>query len=224
LENKRPPLRGPFQKMDKTLEEVKLILEKRDFDKDYLALESLPQEEAKIFLAAVNNLDQYLTKLDSPILDKESAKRWSLIYLAIHDLLHSETQHQDIVKLEVFSTAPIFDLTKNILTEEDFGKLSLAYFLLGISSLKIDHSLEYLISEKLILGEFVALGGLEAGIWGIKFKHQFLSEAAKNVFDKVKNDRYKFLLKKYKNLVFDFYNLNQTKNIKTRIKTKPPKI
>jgi hypothetical protein len=210
--------------MDKTLEEVKLILEKRDFDKDYLALESLPQEEAKIFLAAVNNLDQYLTKLDSPILDKESAKRWSLIYLAIHDLLHSETQHQDIVKLEVFSTAPIFDLTKNILTEEDFGKLSLAYFLLGISSLKIDHSLEYLISEKLILGEFVALGGLEAGIWGIKFKHQFLSEAAKNVFDKVKNDRYKFLLKKYKNLVFDFYNLNQTKNIKTRIKTKPPKI
>jgi hypothetical protein len=190
--------------MDKTLQEIKLILEKRDLGRDYWDLKHLPSEEAKIFLASVNNLNQYLAKLDSPLLDKDSAKRWSLIYLALHDLLHSETENQDITKLEVFATAPIFDLTKNILDEKDFEKLSLAYFLLGLSSLKIDHSLEYLISEKLILGEFVAIGGVEKGIWGLKFKYQFLPQAALNIFNKVKNDRHNFLLKKYKNLVFDF--------------------
>jgi hypothetical protein len=190
--------------MDKTLQEIKLILEKRDLDRTCLDLKHLPSGEAKIFLASVNNLNQYLTKLDSPLLNKEEAKRWSLIYLTIHDLLHSETEHQDITKLEVFTTAPIFDLTKNILDEKDFEKLSLAYFLLGLSSLKINHSLEYLISEKLILGEFVAIGGVEKGIWGLKFKYQFLPQAALNIFNKVKNDRHNFLLKKYKNLVFDF--------------------
>jgi hypothetical protein len=190
--------------MDKALQEIKLILEKRDLNRDYWDLKHLPSEEAKIFLASVNNLNQYLTKLDSPLLDKDSAKRWSLIYLALHDLLHSETENQDITKLEVFTTAPIFDLTKNILDEKDFEKLSLAYFLLGLSSLKINHSLEYLISEKLILGEFVAIGGVEKGIWGLKFKYQFLPQAASNIFNKVKNDRHNFLLKKYKNLIFDF--------------------
>jgi hypothetical protein len=190
--------------MEKTLQEIKLILEKRDVEGTYCDLKHIPSEEAKVFLASVNNLEQYLTKLETSLLDKNEAKRWSLIYLALHDLLHSETENQDITKLEVFTTAPIFDLTKNILDEKDFEKLSLAYFLLSLSSLKINHSLEYLISEKLILGEFVAIGGVEKGIWGLKFKYQFLPEAASNIFTKVKNDRHNFLLKKYKNLVFDF--------------------
>ena len=190
--------------MEKTLQEIKLILEKGDAKELYWDLKHIPSEEAKVFLASVNNLNQYLTKLEASLLDKDEAKRWSLIYLAIHNLLHSETEHQDTTKLEVFTTAPIFDLTKNILDEKDFEKLSLAYFLLGLSSLKINHSLEYLISEKLILGEFVAIGGVEKGIWGLKFKYQFLPEAASNIFNKVKNDRHHFLLKKYKNLVFDF--------------------
>ncbi len=190
--------------MDKALQEIKLILEKRDLDRDYWDLKHLPCEEAKIFLASVNNLNQYLTKLETSLLDKDETKRWSLIYLALHDLFHSEAENQDITKLEVFTTAPIFDLTKNILDEKDFEKLSLAYFLLGLSSLKINHSLEYLISEKLILGEFVAIGGVEKGIWGLKFKYQFLPQAASNIFNKVKNDRHNFLLRKYKNLVFDF--------------------
>jgi hypothetical protein len=190
--------------MDKALQEIKLILEKRDLKRDYWYLKHLPSEEAKIFLASVNNLNQYLTKFETSILNKDEAKRWSLIYLALHNLLHSETENPDITKLEVFTTAPIFDLTKNILDEKDFEKLSLAYFLLGLSSLKINHSLEYLISEKLILGEFVAIGGVEKGIWGLKFKYQFLPQAASNIFNKVKNDRHNFLLKKYKNLVFDF--------------------
>jgi hypothetical protein len=190
--------------MEKTLQEIKLILEKGDVEGTYWDLKHIPSEEAKVFLASVNNLDQYLAKLETSLLDKNEAKRWSLIYLALHDLLHSETENQDITKLEVFTTAPIFDLTKNILDEKDFEKLSLAYFLLSLSSLKINHSLEYLISEKLILGEFVAIGGVEKGIWGLKFKYQFLPQAASNIFNKVKNDRHNFLLRKYKNLIFDF--------------------
>jgi len=197
--------------MDRTLEEIKVILENRKSDEDYLSLNHLPPEEAKIFLAGVNNLDQYFIKLHLPSLNKNETKRWALIYVALHNLLHSETEHQDITKLEVFTTAPIFELTRNILTEEDLEKLSLSYFLLGLSSLKINHSLEYLISEKLILGEFVAIGGIEKGIWGLKFKYQFLLEAAKNVFKKVQNDRHNFLLKKYKNLVFDFLEFEPNK-------------
>jgi len=190
--------------MNKTLQEIKLILESGDSDNAYWDLKYLPQDEARVFLASVNNLNQYLTKIDNNILDKNSAKKWSLIYLALHNLLHSETENPDITKLEVFTTAPIFDLTKNILNEADLEKLSLAYFLLGLSSLKINHSLEYLISEKLILGEFVAIGGVEKGIWGLKFKYKLLPQAASNIFNKVKNDRHNFLLKKYKNLIFDF--------------------
>ena len=190
--------------MGETLQEIRLILEKSDPERNTLDLNHLPQEEAKIFLAAANNLNPYLVKLDSPILDKNEAKRWSLIYITLHNLLHAEIQDKDITKLEVLTTAPIFDLTKNILSEKDLEKLSLAYFLLGLSSLKINHYSEHLISEKLILGEFVAIGGVEKGIWGLKFKYQFLPEAALNIFNKVKNDRHNFLLKKYKNLVFDF--------------------
>ena len=192
---------------NKTIKEIKLILEKCESNKDYLDLIYLPQEEAKIFLASLNNLNQYLVKFDSPILDKESTKKWALIYLSLHNLLHSENSQQDITKLEVFTTAPIFELTKKVLNENDFEKLCFAYFLLGLSSLKINHSLEYLISEKLILGEFVTIGGIEKGIWGLKFKYQFLPETAKNVFSKVQNDRHNFLLQKYKNYVFDFLDL-----------------
>ena len=203
--------------MDKAIEEIKLIkeikviLENKKLSEDYLSLNHLPPEEAKIFLASVNNLDQYFIKLQLPSLDKNETKRWALIYITLHDLLHSEIKHQDITKLEIFATAPIFELTRNILTEKDLEKLSISYFLLGLSSLKINHSLEYLISEKLILGEFVFIGGVEKGIWGLKFKYQFLLEAVTNVFKKVQNDRHNFLLKKYKNLVFDFLEFEPNK-------------
>jgi hypothetical protein len=47
--------------MDKTLQEIKLILEKRDLDRCLFGFKtSSSDEEAKIFLASVNNLNQYL--------------------------------------------------------------------------------------------------------------------------------------------------------------------
>jgi hypothetical protein len=190
--------------IDKALKEIKLILEKTDAQKDYLNFASLPQDEAKVFLACLNNLPKYLINFVSPKLDKNEVQKWGLIYLALHNLWHSEINHQDITKLEIFTTAPIFHSTQNILSEEDLAKLSFTYFLLGFSALKINHSLDYLISEKLILGEFVALGGIEKSIWGLKFKPEIMPSVAKNIQEKTEKDRHHFLLKKYKNLVFDF--------------------
>lgn len=188
----------------KTLENIKLILGKGNFDKNYLDLKAIPSEEIKVFWASINILNHHIVKFDSPSLDKNEIKKWALIYLALHNLFHSEVNHQDITKLEVLTTAPIFTLTKDLLTEEDLAKLSFAYFLLGFTALRINHSLENLISEKLILGEFVAIGGIENGIWGLKFKHQILPTVAQNILAKVEKDRHNFLVKKYKNLVFDF--------------------
>jgi hypothetical protein len=190
--------------INKVLEEIKLILEKTDLEKDRLNFSSLPKDEAKVFLISLNNLPRYLINFVSPKLDKNEIQKWALAYLALHNLWHSEINHQDIAKLEIFTTTPIFHSTKNILSEEDLAKLSFTYFLLGFSALKINHSLDYLISEKLILGEFVALGGIEKSIWGLKFKPEIIPSVAKNIQEKTEKDRHHFLLKKYKNLVFDF--------------------
>ena len=190
--------------IDKTLESIKLILEKKEIDKNYLELKAIPVEEAKVFLASVNSLPQHLVKFDSPPLDRNELNKWALIYLALHNLFHSEINHQDISKLEILTTAPIFTTTNNLLTEEDFAKLSFAYFLLGLTALRINHSLEHLISEKVILGEFVAIGGIENSVWGLKIKHQLLPTVSQNILSKTEKDRHSLLIKKYKNLIFDF--------------------
>jgi len=189
---------------DKVLEKIKLILEKTDLQKDYLNFSSLPKDEARVFLTSLNHLPKYLINFVSPKLDKNEVQKWALIYLALHNLWHSEINHQDIIKLEIFTTSPIFHSTQNILSEEDLAKLSFTYFLLGLSALKINHCLDHLISEKIILGEFVALGGIEKSIWGLKFKPEIMPSVAKNIQEKTEKDRHYFLLKKYKNLVFDF--------------------
>lgn len=190
--------------INKNLEEIKLILENSNLKKDYLELSSMPNDEAKVFLAALNSLQKFLINFVSPNVNKEEIERWSLIYLALHNLWHSEFSHDDIGKLEILTTAPILSSLQEILNQEEFQKLSFAYFLLGFSVLKINHSLENLISEKVILGEFVALGGIEKDIWGLKFKPEIMPTVAKNIQNKTEKDRHHLLIKKYKNIVFDF--------------------
>lgn len=192
---------------EKTLEKIKLILEKEDLPKNYLDFSYLPEEEAKIFLASINNLPKYLINFVDPKISKNELQKWALIYLTLHNLWHSEVNLQDIIKLEILTTAPIFHLTQNILSEDEIKKLSFAYFLLGLSALQTNHSLENLISEKLILGEFVAVGGIEKNVWGLKCKPELMPSIAKNIQIKTENDRHNFLLKKYKNLVFDFLTI-----------------
>ena len=183
---------------------IRLILENKAFEKHNIELTAIPEKEGKIFLMANNLLPETLVKFTNLPFDKNEAQRWSLIYLALHDLFHSEINYSDIVKLEILTTAPIFVLTKNILDNINLTKLFCAYFLLGFTALKINHDLEYLISEKLILGEFFALGGIENNIWGFKIKHELLPEIVNNILIKTQKDRHNFLVKKYKNLAFDF--------------------
>jgi hypothetical protein len=199
--------------IEKVIQEIKLILENRESQKKYLEFSYLPPDEAKIFLTSLNNLQRYLIHFTNPTVDKNEIQKWAFIYIALHNLWHSEINNQnieDIVKLEILTTAPIFHSMENILVQEkilkndEFAKLSFSYFLLGLTALKINHSLEYLISEKIILGEFVALGGVEKDIWGLQFKPDIMPLVTKNIQNKIEKDTHHLLLKKYKNFVFDF--------------------
>lgn len=190
-----------------TITRIKKILENNNFGETHLSLKSMPQEEARVFLASLNQFEKLTLKFD-PIWfkpHKDDLKRWGVIYLLLHDLFHSEINHQDLTKLEIFTTAPIFNHVKEIVGKENTENLALAYFILGTGSLKINHSLNHLISEKIILGEFISVGGLDNGIWGFRIKKELLIDIAKNVLEKTEKDNHKLLIKKYKNFVFDFF-------------------
>lgn len=189
--------------MNHTFQDLKNILESLSFKRD-IEINAIPEEEIKIFLSAMQNSSEILKKLDlSHNLDKNELKKWQFAYLKLHDLFHQEINDDDIVKLELKTTAPIF-ANPSLFNQEDFEKLILSYFILGVSALKNSHSSLYIISEKIILGEFISVGGCEKGIWGIKCKHNIFTEVAKNLLGKVERDRHQHLVKKYKDFVFDF--------------------
>lgn len=171
----------------------------------HLKLDFLPQQEAKVFLSSFSLLDDIFAKFDILKINfnKAEIKKWALVYLSLHNLFHEEYNkiyNNDLTKLEIYSTAPIFLETKN-LADNDFQKLVYGYFLLGSAALKINHSLENLISEKLILGEFFAFGGVDQSIWGYELKTDLIREIAKNILEKTEKDRINYLIKKYQNFV-----------------------
>lgn len=189
--------------------QIKKILENKENKKieEYnLDLKAIPAEEAKIFLASINQFDKLFLKFDPTFVKatNEDLKKNALIYIMIHDLFHQEINNEDLVKLEILTTAPVFYYLQEITDQKTFETFSLSYFLLGVSSLKINHSSPYCISEKIILGEFFAFGGLDNGIWGLKIKSDLLPQIAKIILDKVEKDSYQFLAKKYQNFKFDF--------------------
>lgn len=186
-----------------TTEGVNNINNYNDFNLQYI-----PEEELKLFINSLKEFHKNLLKFSKPNLQKQDLEKWILIYLYTHNLFHSQIQENesnDLIKTELITTAPIFKIAKETLKEDDYIKLTFSYFLLGLTALQINHSLEYLISEKLILGEFVSVGGLEKSIWGLKFKHNVLLEVVDNLLDKIKRDRINLLVKKYRNITFDFF-------------------
>lgn len=186
--------------------QIKKILENNDYNEFNLSLKSMPQEEARVFLASLDNFDKLTSKLD-PIWfqsQNKNLKKWGVIYLLLHDLFHSEFYYQDLPKLEILTTAPIFNYVKEIAGKENAENLSLAYFILGVGSIKINHFLENLISEKVIIGEFISVGGLDNGVWGFRIKKELLLDVAKNIYLKTEKDNHISLIKKYKDFVFDF--------------------
>lgn len=190
--------------MNNALQEIKKILEK-DYSLEKTDLRFIPEEEAKIFLEAIKNNEKIISKIDpfSVDYDKNELKKWQLIYLNLHDLYHQAIISQNLTELEIKATASILKEMVSFLEPLNLSKFYLAYLILGISSLKINHLLPYLISEKIILGEFVSVGGIETSIWGIKLKTQILHDVSNNIINKLQKDNYHSLVKKYKNFIFD---------------------
>lgn len=186
-----------------TLKKIDLILNLNSY-KSNLNLDYIPKEEAEMFLSAVTEIKNYLLNLENPKTNFDEIKKWSLIYIALHDLFHSLNKENDLTKTEILSTTNIFEVINEHVFPVKFQLLVTAYFVLGISCLKKHHSSEYLISEKVVLGEFNALGGIKKGRWGLIVDHQLMPQIATNITLKVKKDTHHFLVKKYKNFIFDF--------------------
>lgn len=190
------------------ISEIKKIIESNSFQpynlKKESMFDSIPAEELSLFLESFSLFDKILSKLDiSKInLNKNEIQKWSLIYLALHNLLHKENNiTNDLTKLEIYSTTPIFIQTKDLIDKNDYQKLVYSYFILSSASLKINHSSPHLISEKLILGEFYAFGGIEQSIWGYQLKTDLIFQIAQNILEKTNKDRINLLINKYKNFI-----------------------
>ncbi|GIW65201.1 MAG: hypothetical protein KatS3mg093_180 [Candidatus Parcubacteria bacterium] len=188
---------------------IKKILETKLEAEKIINLKNIPGEELKTFLTAFKIIDKALDKIDFKIinfLNKEEIRKWALIYILIHDLFHEtiNNENYELAKLEIYSTAPIFYHLKEIGQPSDYQKLIYAYFSLSFNSLIINHRLENLISEKIILGEFFSIGGLENGLWGIKLKENMFEYALESINEKFKTDKYSILVKRYTNFNFDF--------------------
>jgi hypothetical protein len=193
--------------MEKTMNFLKINLnEFINSENKKFNVDKLPQAEVNVFINALKLVPELITKFDPRYFkfNKEEIERWSIIYLNIHNLFHSEINENEIEKLEILTTAPIFIEVTKIIPPEDQEKLNAAYFILGVAALKINHKLEHLISEKIILGEFISLGGIEESIWGLKLNHQILTSVAKNILEKTENNNHYCLVKRYKNFILDY--------------------
>lgn len=192
---------------NRTIELLKIHLDKfvKNKNIEEFNIDKLPESEANIFINALKLLPELATKFDHNYfkLTKEEIQRWAIIYLNLHNLFHAEINENEIKKLEILTTAPIFIEVAKIIPQEDQEKLYKSYFLLGGAALKINHKLEHLISEQIILGEFISLGGLERSIWGLKLNSHLLLEVTKNVLEKTQKDHHHYLIKRYKNFILD---------------------
>lgn len=195
--------------MKKTTEIIKLVLTKSEKNINNFNIDALPKEEAKVFVSALKMIPNFLIKLDNSYFDirRDEIEKWAMIYINLHNLFHSEYNDyndSDINKFEILTTVPVWINLPELISPQEQKKINLAYFLLGISALKINHDLENLISEKIILGEFIAFGGIEEGMWGLKLKDEIFPTVAKNVLEKTERNNHNHLVKKYKNFIFDF--------------------
>ncbi|MER3570221.1 MAG: hypothetical protein C4348_01255 [Patescibacteria group bacterium] len=175
-----------------------------------LSFNFLPQKEGLIFTSALKDLKRIKNYLE--IKDNlEEVTKWGLIYIALHNLYHQHHQKENIHLLELETTLPIFLEIENLLNEEEKRKLQLAYISLAINSLRIDHKNDYLISEKIVLGEGYFYGVFELGIWGWKFNKNNFDLTIKNLVEKLEKNEIEKLIEKYKNLTHDLLNFNNKK-------------
>lgn len=188
-----------------TIDNLEKILNNYPKLEKIVELKNIPAEELKTFLNSFNLLDKILANIDFRVLNnlnKDELKKWSIIYIITHDLFHEEVNNKHnyiLPQLEIYSTIPIFFQLKEIVSSDNYQKFIYSYFSLGLCALEINHRLENLISEKIILGEFSSIGGLETDLWGVKLKTELFDYALKTVLHKFEKSRYDMLIKRYMN-------------------------
>ncbi|BCX15495.1 MAG: hypothetical protein KatS3mg097_387 [Candidatus Parcubacteria bacterium] len=195
--------------MNVDLEKVKKIFETKisNYDLNDESFAYIPNEEMKIFLQTIKNMPKTISKfnLKDLQLSHQEIEKWALIYLKIHNMLHYEkisTINDNIELIETEITATTFSETFHLIHNNDFKKLSTAYISLSLEAINNHHHSPFLISEKIILGEFVCNGGFEISLWGLKIKEHILSSVAKNILERINNNNYQKLLQKYQNFVY----------------------
>lgn len=194
--------------LQKEILELRNLVSKKNFPVNF---SNIPEQELKAFLDGIKKIKYISNNFELEEISKDELEKWSLGYLLIHDLFHKSFQNDNLYILETEITLQTFEESKKILTEKEIKSLEVGYLLLSLASLETYHSLEYLISEKIIIGESYFYGVFSISLWGYKFDNKKFEEVISNLLRKLKDGSIEKLIQRYKNLVPDFLKFNKFK-------------
>lgn len=194
--------------LQKEILELRNLVSKKNFPVNF---SNIPEQELKAFLDGIKKIKYISNNFELEEISKDELEKWGLGYLLIHDLFHKSFQNDNLYILETEITLQTFEESKKILTEKEIKSLEVGYLLLSLASLETHHSLEYLISEKIIIGESYFYGVFSISLWGYKFDNKKFEEVISNLLRKLKDGSIEKLIQRYKNLVPDFLKFNKSK-------------
>jgi len=194
--------------LQKEILELRNLVSKKNFPVNF---SNIPEQELKAFLDGIKKIKYISNNFELEEISKDELEKWGLGYLLIHDLFHKSFQNDNLYILETEITLQTFEESKKILTEKEIKSLEVGYLLLSLASLETYHSLEYLISEKIIIGESYFYGVFSISLWGYKFDNKKFEEVISNLLRKLKDGSIEKLIQRYKNLVPDFLKFNKFK-------------
>lgn len=194
--------------LQKEILELRNLVSKKNFPVNF---SNIPEQELKAFLDGIKKIKYISNNFELEEISKDELEKWGLGYLLIHDLFHKSFQNDNLYILETEITLQTFEESKKILTEKEIKSLEVGYLLLSLASLETHHSLEYLISEKIIIGESYFYGVFSISLWGYKFDNKKFEEVISNLLRKLKDGSIEKLIQRYKNLVPDFLKFNKFK-------------
>ncbi len=194
--------------LQKEILELRNLVSKKNFPVNF---SNIPEQELKAFLDGIKKIKYISNNFELEEISKDELEKWGLGYLLIHDLFHKSFQNDNLYILETEITLQTFEESKKILTEKEIKSLEVGYLLLSLASLETYHSLEYLISEKIIIGESYFYGVFSISLWGYKFDNKKFEEVISNLLRKLKDGSIEKLIQRYKNLVPDFLKFNKSK-------------
>lgn len=154
----------------------------------------MPKEEKLIFERAINRLPH--PSISSNLSYKELAQ-YTKIYLEKHNYYHQKIQETPLAIAEVkISLRTLLDL----LEEYEVNKITESYFHLALLAVEENPGSVYVVSEKVLLGEFVERGGLEPSVWNWKPKIEFFPELVKCLHEKAEKNNITHFVERYQSL------------------------